>query len=113
MSEYTTCKHLHDTGGTCNSAAVKDRDYCTYHLRYRARLLRMAQAKIRAAKTDGSAGLLEPALSLSKGPAIKAVCRTGFSLGLASAIGATAGAKSLRQKWIAIATNKMNEMRTI
>ena len=52
MSEYKTCKHSYDTGGTCNSAAVKDRDYCVYHLRYRARMLRMAQARARHQRFD-------------------------------------------------------------
>src|SRR5271165_3475222 len=52
MTTYKTCTHIHDTGGTCNSAAVKDRDYCTYHLRYRARLLRMAQARARGERFD-------------------------------------------------------------
>jgi len=47
-----TCKHTYDTGGTCNSAAVTGRDYCTYHLRYRARLLRMAQARARNERFD-------------------------------------------------------------
>ena len=44
---YKTCNHLYDTGGTCNSVAVKDRDYCLFHLRYRARQLRSAQARAR------------------------------------------------------------------
>ena len=47
-----TCKHTYDTGGTCNSAAVPGRDYCTYHLRHRARLLRMAQARARKERFD-------------------------------------------------------------
>ena len=44
---YKTCNHLYDTGGSCNSAAVKDRDYCAFHLRYRARQLQSAQARAR------------------------------------------------------------------
>jgi hypothetical protein len=44
---YKTCNHSYDTGGTCNSAAVTGRDYCVYHLRYRARQLRRAQARAR------------------------------------------------------------------
>src|SRR5271165_1569359 len=45
--EYKTCTHTYDSGGACGSAAAKDRDYCTYHLRHRARLLRMAQLRAR------------------------------------------------------------------
>ncbi len=32
-----TCNHLHDTGEHCNSAAAVNRDYCVFHLGYRAR----------------------------------------------------------------------------
>ncbi len=42
-----TCKHIYDTGGTCNSAAAVDRDYCIYHLGYRVRQLRIAQRRAR------------------------------------------------------------------
>jgi hypothetical protein len=42
-----TCHHLYDEGGKCNSAAVTDQKYCAYHLRYRARQLRMAQHRAR------------------------------------------------------------------
>jgi hypothetical protein len=42
-----TCKHLHDNGKHCNSAAAQDRDYCLYHLNYCARRLRMAQYRAR------------------------------------------------------------------
>ena len=28
MTEYKTCKHIHDTGYFCQSAAVTGRDYC-------------------------------------------------------------------------------------
>ena len=52
MSEYKTCKHVYDTGGTCNSAAATGRDYCVYHLRYRARQLRMAQYRARSERFD-------------------------------------------------------------
>jgi hypothetical protein len=45
--QYKTCKHNYDSGGTCGSAAAADRDYCTYHLRCRARALRMAQYRAR------------------------------------------------------------------
>jgi len=47
-----TCKHTYDNGGNCNSAAARGRDYCVYHLRYRARLLRMAQARARNERFD-------------------------------------------------------------
>ncbi len=49
---YKTCNHLYDTGGTCNSAAVKDRDYCAFHLGYRVRQLRSAQARARMERFD-------------------------------------------------------------
>ncbi len=47
-----TCKHIYDTGGTCNSAAAVDRDYCIYHLGYRVRQLRMAQRRARNERFD-------------------------------------------------------------
>jgi hypothetical protein len=42
-----TCNHIYDTGGTCNSVAAKDQRYCVYHLRHRARLMRMAKYRAR------------------------------------------------------------------
>src|SRR5271166_2851029 len=47
-----TCNHLHDTGERCNSAAAVNRDDCVFHLRYRARLLRMAQTRARNERFD-------------------------------------------------------------
>jgi hypothetical protein len=47
-----TCHHHYDEGGQCNSAAVTDQNYCTYHLRYRARQLRMAQLRARSERFD-------------------------------------------------------------
>ena len=47
-----TCTHIHDTGGTCNSIADKNQHYCVYHLRHRARLMRMAQARARSERFD-------------------------------------------------------------
>jgi hypothetical protein len=47
-----TCNHLHDDGGKCNSAAVTGQKYCTCHLRYRARQLRMAQLRARSQRFD-------------------------------------------------------------
>jgi len=44
---YRTCTHALDTGGLCNSAAVTNQRYCAFHLRYRARQLRMAQMRAR------------------------------------------------------------------
>src|SRR5271165_787945 len=52
MSEYKTCTHIHDNGYFCQSAAVTGRDYCCYHLRYRGRLMRMAQARARSQRFD-------------------------------------------------------------
>ncbi len=50
--EYKTCKHIHDTGYFCQSAAVTGRDYCCYHLRQRGRLMRMAQYRARGERFD-------------------------------------------------------------
>jgi hypothetical protein len=47
-----TCTHTYDTGRTCNSVAAKDQKYCRYHLDYRARQLRLAQARARAERFD-------------------------------------------------------------
>jgi hypothetical protein len=47
MTDYRTCTHTHDNGNTCHSAALKDRDYCRYHLRYRGRLMRAARYRSR------------------------------------------------------------------
>ena len=52
MTEYKTCTHIHDTGYFCQSAAVTGRDYCCYHLRYRGRLMRMAQSRARSQRFD-------------------------------------------------------------
>lgn len=49
---HKTCNHLYDTGGTCNSVAAKDSNYCLFHLRYRARELRRAQARARMERFD-------------------------------------------------------------
>ena len=51
-SKCATCNHLYDEGGKCKSAAVTDQKYCTYHLRYRARQLRMAQFRARNQRFD-------------------------------------------------------------
>ena len=46
------CTHLHDHGGTCHSVAVRGQRYCPFHLRYRARLMRMAQFRARGQRFD-------------------------------------------------------------
>jgi hypothetical protein len=46
------CSHTHETGRTCNSVAAKHQKYCPFHLQYRARQLRMAQARARAERFD-------------------------------------------------------------
>ena len=51
-TKCATCNHLYDQGGKCNSAAVTGQKYCTYHLRYRARQLRMAQYRARGERFD-------------------------------------------------------------
>ena len=45
--DYKTCTHTYDSGRACKSAAAKGREFCGYHLRYRGRLLRMAQNRAR------------------------------------------------------------------
>src|SRR5271169_3387984 len=50
--EYRTCTYIHDDGGICKSAAVTDRNLCLYHLRHRARLMRMAQYRARGERFD-------------------------------------------------------------
>ncbi len=50
--EYRTCTYIHDDGGIGNSAAVTDRNLCLYHLRHRARLMRMAQYRARGEHFD-------------------------------------------------------------
>ena len=50
--KYKTCTYIHDTGYLCQSAAVGGRDYCCYHLRYRGRLMRMAQHRARGERFD-------------------------------------------------------------
>jgi len=45
--EYKTCTHTYDSGRACKSAAATGREFCGYHLRYRGRLLRMAQFRAR------------------------------------------------------------------
>ena len=44
---YKTCTYTNDTGRGCKSAAATGREFCGYHLRYRGRLLRMAQHRAR------------------------------------------------------------------
>ncbi|HME59427.1 MAG TPA: hypothetical protein VKF63_13870, partial [Terracidiphilus sp.] len=50
--KYPTCNHLYDDGGACNSAALTGQKYCIYHLRYRARQLRLAQLRARRERFD-------------------------------------------------------------
>ncbi|HEY4934901.1 MAG TPA: hypothetical protein VII23_25305 [Terriglobales bacterium] len=50
--DYRTCTYIHDDGGIFNSAAVTDRNLCLYHLRHRARLMRMAQYRARDQRFD-------------------------------------------------------------
>jgi hypothetical protein len=47
MQPLRTCSHVQETGDICNSVAAKDQKYCPSHLRYRARQLRIAQARAR------------------------------------------------------------------
>jgi hypothetical protein len=44
---YRTCTYIYDTGGACNSAAVKEQNYCAFHLSHRALLMRAAKARAR------------------------------------------------------------------
>ncbi len=52
MTDYKTCTHLYDDGNRCGSAALTNRDYCSYHLRYRGRLMRRAQYRARHQRYD-------------------------------------------------------------
>ena len=47
-----TCTHLHEHGALCRSVAVRGQRYCPFHLRYRARLMRMAQFRARGQRFD-------------------------------------------------------------
>ena len=40
-----TCTFLYDTGGVCQSFAVKNQRYCAAHLRHRASLMRIARSR--------------------------------------------------------------------
>ena len=42
-----TCTHLREDGRGCGSIAVKDRDFCSFHLNDRGRRLRMARNRAR------------------------------------------------------------------
>ncbi len=42
-----TCTHLRENGQYCDSIAVKDRDFCKFHLHHRGRRLKMARARAR------------------------------------------------------------------
>ena len=44
---FKYCHQVKEDGILCQSAAVRGRDYCYFHLRHRARRLAMAQAKAR------------------------------------------------------------------
>ena len=52
--KLNTCHHLYDDGGEhCNSAAaVTGQNYCAFHLRHRARQLRIAQIRARSQRFD-------------------------------------------------------------
>jgi len=51
MPNCKTCTYS-DDAGKCNSAAVTGQSYCTFHLRHRARLMRIAQARARFERFD-------------------------------------------------------------
>jgi hypothetical protein len=59
-----TCTHIHDTGAICKSVAARDQKYCPFHLNYRARQLRIAQARARAERFDLRLGPLEDMYSV-------------------------------------------------
>ena len=48
----TTCTHIYDDGGLCNSAAVTGQRFCSSHLHHRARLMRIAQHRARNQRFD-------------------------------------------------------------
>ncbi len=43
--EFRTCDHLKEDGVYCNSPALRDRDYCYFHLNLRGRRLKAASAR--------------------------------------------------------------------
>ena len=61
---YRTCSFIRDDGSICNSAAVTDHSLCLYHLRHRARLMRIAQYRAQrvARASDALAKKAEDAL---------------------------------------------------
>lgn len=42
---FKYCNHIKENGTYCRAAALRDRDYCYFHLRVRARRLAIAQAR--------------------------------------------------------------------
>jgi hypothetical protein len=40
-----TCRHIMENGQFCQSPAISKRDYCYYHIEFRARRLKMARAR--------------------------------------------------------------------
>ena len=42
--QYETCRHVKEDGTYCGSPALRDREYCYYHLTERGRRLRRARA---------------------------------------------------------------------
>ena len=59
-----TCSHIKESGAICNSMAAKDQKYCAFHLHYRARQLRRAQARARAERFDLQLGPLDDMYSV-------------------------------------------------
>ena len=45
---YKTCRHLMENGNSCQSPALSKRDYCYFHIEFRARRLKMARARARS-----------------------------------------------------------------
>jgi hypothetical protein len=71
--KYRTCTFIRDDGTICNAAAVTAHSLCRYHLRHRARLMRMAQYRARQVAKDatalnGSFRSPKPCASIGIGP---------------------------------------------
>jgi len=54
-----TCSHIFDTGAVCDSIAATGQKFCASHLRFRARQLRIAQARARNLRYHIQLPLLE------------------------------------------------------
>ena len=82
------CHHLREDGRYCRSIAVKDRNFCSYHLHERARRLRMAQARARRERLPLQLPPLEDlyAVQVSIGQVLNAVLSGQLDKGLCGTV---------------------------